>query len=263
MQTIIDTLIPILKNAGKIILSSDCEENYDIDVKAGDANFVTVFDVKVQDFIINSIKMQIPDAVFIAEEKENDKESLESEHCFIIDPIDGTTNFIHKYKQSSISLAMFSHGKATIGIVYNPYLDEMFTAVAGRGAYLNGKPIKVSDRNLSDTILGFGTSPYYRNELGEKTLKLMYDIFMHCGDLRRTGSAAIDLANLAAGRIDAFFEFRLSPWDIAAGYLLITEAGGKITDMNGNDIDFSAPSSVIASNKRVYNEILEFTKKYV
>jgi len=263
MQQLLNLLDEIVRKAGKIMLSAHVvESENEISAKSGDANFVTVFDVKIQEFIINSIKSRIPDALFIAEEKENDPEVLLGEHCFIIDPIDGTTNFIREYKQSSISLAMFSRGKAVIGIVYNPYLDELFSALAGGGAFLNGKPISVSDKPISSALLGFGTSPYYRNELGRKTSDLLHDIFMECADYRRTGSAAIDLANLAAGRIDMFFEFRLSPWDIAAGYLLITEAGGKITDMRGNEIDFSAPSSVIASNKQIYDKLLGFSRKY-
>ena len=260
----LDFLVETVRKAGEIMLSAHgVDNNSDISAKSGDANFVTVFDVKIQNFIIDAIKKEIPDASFIAEEKENDPSVLQGEHCFIIDPIDGTTNFIHGYNQSSISLAMFSRGKAALGIVYNPYLDELFSATAGGGAFLNGKPIKVSDRDMKSSVFGFGTSPYYRNELGEKTSRLLHDIFMSCADYRRTGSAAIDLANLAAGKTDGFFEFRLSPWDIAAGYLLVTEAGGIITDMSGNEIDFSAPSTVIASNPRIYAELLDLSKKYV
>ena len=110
MQNIIDFIIPIIREAGKIMLSAHCSDNdNDIEVKAGDANFVTVFDVKIQEYIINSIKSRMPEALFIAEEKENDEKSLKGEYCFIIDPIDGTTNFIHEYKQSSISLAIGPH----------------------------------------------------------------------------------------------------------------------------------------------------------
>ena len=263
MMNTIEKLMPIIRKAGEIILSAhNVEDAGDISVKDGDANFVTVFDVRAQNFIIEQIKDIIPEAVFIAEEKENDPEVLDNEFCFVIDPIDGTTNFIHEYKQSSISLAMFSHGKAVIGIVYNPYLDEMFYATLGGGAFLNGKPIHVSDRSMNMSVIGFGTSPYYKDLLGQKTFGCCLELFKRCGDLRRTGSAALDLANVAAGRTDGFFEFMLSPWDIAAGYLLVLEAGGKMSNMLGENINFSDKSSVIATNNKIYDDFLSVTKKF-
>lgn len=251
----------IVRNAGKIMLGVDgIDADGDICAKSGDANYVTVFDVKVQNYLISEITKVFPDAVFFAEEKDNDSCVLSSEHCFIIDPIDGTTNFIRNYKQSSISVAMFSKGKAVLGIVYNPYLDELFSATEGNGAFLNGERIFVSEKPLSEAVIGFGSSPYYKEELGKKTFDTVYNVFMHCADVRRTGSAAIDLANLAMGRIDGFFEMRLSPWDVAAGYLLVKEAGGVITDLDGHDIDFSNPSPVVAGSFKVHGELLSYIK---
>lgn len=257
MLKIVDLLSNIVRNAGKIMLGVDgVNADGDICEKFGDANYVTVFDVRVQTYLINEIKCIFPDAVFMAEEKDNDPEVLQGEHCFIIDPIDGTTNFIRNYKQSSISVAMLSKGEVMIGIVYNPYLDELFSATANNGAFMNGERIHVSDRALCESVIGYGTSPYYKDELGKSTFDSAYNIFMRCADLRRTGSAAIDLANVAIGRIDGFFEMRLSPWDIAAGYLLVKEAGGVITDSKGNYIDFSAPTTVVAGNAAIHNELL-------
>lgn len=251
----------IVRNAGKIILGVDgIDANGDICAKSGDANYVTVFDIKVQNYLINEIKKVFPDAVFMAEEQDNDSSVLQGEHCFIIDPIDGTTNFIRNYKQSSISVAMFSGGKAVLGIVYNPYFDELFSATEGNGAFLNGERIFVSEKTLSEAVIGFGSSPYYKEELGKKTFDTVYDVFMHCADVRRTGSAAIDLANLAMGRIDGFFEMRLSPWDVAAGYLLVKEARGVITDLDGHDIDFTNPSPVVAGSFKVHGELLSYIK---
>ena len=251
----------IVRNAGKIMLGVDgVDADGDICAKSGDANYVTVFDVKVQNYLIGEIKKVFPDAVFLAEEQDNDPSVLQGDHCFIIDPIDGTTNFIRNYKQSSISVAMFSGGKAILGMVYNPYLDELFSATEGKGAFLNGERICVSERSLSESVIGFGSSPYYKEELGKKTFDAVYNVFMHCADVRRTGSAAIDLANLAMGRIDGFFEMRLSPWDVAAGYLLVKEAGGVITDRDGNDIDFSVPSVVVAGSSKVHGELLSYIK---
>ena len=257
-------LVPIIKDAGKIILgalNSDAEDS--ATEKSGDVNFVTVYDVKTQNFIMSEIKKAIPKAEFIAEEKDNDSGVLNAEYCFVIDPIDGTTNFIHNYKQSSISVAVFSHGEPIFGAIYDPYLDELFYAEKNKGAYVNGKKMTVSDRKIDKAVVSYGTSPYYKAELGDKTFGLCKDIFGVAADVRRTGSAAIDLAYLAAGRTDGFFEFRLSPWDFAAGYVLIMESGGIIADMNGDSVKFTAPSSIIAANKNVYPHILKKSQKYI
>lgn len=259
-----EILSPIIKEAGKIMLGafdSDAEEN--VTEKSGDVNFVTEYDVKTQNYLISAIKNAIPEAEFIAEEKDNDSNVLNAKYCFVIDPIDGTTNFIHNYKQSSISVAVFSYGEPIFGAVYDPYLDELFYAERDKGAYVNGKRIKMSERAIDRAVISYGTSPYYKAELGNKTFGLCKDLFDIAADVRRTGSAAIDIAYLASGRTDGFFEFRLSPWDYAAGYVLIAESGGIITDMNGESVKFTSPSSIIAANKNVYPLILEKSQKYI
>ena len=235
----------------------------DITVKAGDANFVTKYDVQIQEFLIGSFKSFFPDASFIAEEQDNHADALAAEKCFIIDPIDGTTNFIHDYRFSCVSVALFSHGEPLFGAVYNPYLDEMFCAERGKGAYLNGRRIKVSDRPTASAVIGFGTSPYYKQKLGDPTFALCRELFLLGADLRRTGSAALDLAYLAAGRIDLFFELLLSPWDIAAGYLLVTEAGGTVSDLHGKSIDFSSPCPVLAGTPTTYRDLLRLASTVV
>lgn len=257
-----DILIPLIRRAGEIMLSAhDIEADGNVSDKMGDAaNMVTVYDVAVQNFLITEITKAIPDAYFIAEEKENDPAVLMREHCFVIDPIDGTANFIHNYRHSCISLAMFSGGEAVFSAVYDPYQDEMFSAVKGGGAFLNGRPMQVVNRDISHSIVAFGTSPYYKDTLGERTFALAQTLFYHCSDLRRCGAAALDLAYIAAGRNDIFFECLLSPWDIAAGYLLITEAGGVMTRLDGTPIDFSAPSSVLAATPSVYADVLALVK---
>ena len=212
---------------------------------------------------MNSIKTLIPDAVFIAEEKENDPRMLKGEHCFVIDPIDGTKNFINGYRHSAISLAMISKGSTVFGAVYNPYMNELFTAEKGRGARLNGKPMQVSCRPIELGICAFGTSPYYKDTLSEKTFAFTKEIFFDVSDIRRTGSASLDLAYLAAGRNDAFFEFVLSPWDYAAGALLVTEAGGIITDIKGDPVDLSAPCPVFAANRLIHPILIEKAQKYI
>ena len=256
----------LLREAGKIILSAHAAEHDDteesVKVKPGSANFVTVYDVKVQNFLMDSIKAFIPDATFIAEEKENDSAVLESEHCFIIDPIDGTTNFIHDYHHSCISLAMISKGETVLGMVYDPSMDELFSAEKGQGAYLNGKKMTVADHEMPFAVVAFGTCPYYKDTHAEKTFAFARDMFLAASDVRRPGSAALDLAYLAAGRNDIFFEFILSPWDIAAGALLINEAGGVITQIDGSPITMEHPCSVFAATKRLHPEVLKLAEKY-
>ena len=244
----IDQLFPIVREAGKTMMLAHCTEENEIREKAGNANFVTVYDVRIQEFLIKNIRELFPDAVFIAEEKENDPAMLTGDHCFIIDPIDGTTNFIHDYHHSCISVAMFSHGEPILGIVYNPYLDELFHAEKGKGAYLNNTPLRVSNRPLETALVAFGTTPYYKDQFAKKTFDACHKMLFACADLRRGGSAALDLAYVACGRVDLFFEYRISPWDGAAGYLLVKEAGGNVTDLCGLPYTFEGPCSVLASN---------------
>ena len=261
MNSISEIIIPLMRRAGKIMLGAeDIESQNNIKEKGNAANVVTVYDFAVQEFLLGEISKAIPGAVFIAEEKENDPSVLEGEYCFVIDPIDGTSNFAHGYRHSCISLALFSHGEATFSAIYNPYQDEMFSATKGEGTFVNGKKVSVGDRDFSHSIAAFGTSPYYKETHGERTFKLATKLYKQCSDVRRLGSAALDLAYLAAGRNDLFFECLLSPWDFAAGYLLIKEAGGIITDMDGNELTFTAPCSVLAASPRVYNEFLALVK---
>ncbi len=252
-----------MRRAGEIMLTAHLEDDA-VNEKSGSrgANFVTKYDVAVQNFMMNEIKKNIPSAFFIAEEKENDSSVLEGEYCFVIDPIDGTKNFINDYRHSCISLAMISRGETVFGAIYDPYMNEMFTAEKGKGAKLNGKPMRVSERPIETAIVAFGTSPYYKDAFADKTFDLAKEIFRTASDVRRTGSAALDLAYLAAGRNDAFFEFLLSPWDFAVGVLLVSEAGGIATDINGTPVSLSSPSSIFGANKKIHPRLIEIAAKY-
>ena len=264
MKKIYDEIKQAVINAGKMMLDADgAIAEADVAEKNGDVtNLVTKYDVEIQEYLIERILELIPSATFVAEEKENDSSSLDNDFCFIIDPIDGTTNFIHGYGHSCISLAMISYNEVVFAIIYDPYRDEMFSAELGCGAYLNGKRMYVSKRDLRTSIVAYGTAPYYKDTLGKATLGIYTELFYRSIDLRRCGSAALDLAYLAAGRNDAFYEMRLSPWDIAAGALLVKEAGGIISTAQGEPIDLSRNISVISGNPVSYPELLEITKKY-
>ena len=169
---------------------------------------------------------------------------------FIVDPIDGTTNFIKDYHFSSISVALVVDNAAELGVIYNPYTDEMFCAQRGQGAFCNGKRLHVSSEPLENAIIVFGTAPYHE-ELSEKTFSLAYSYFRKALDIRRSGSAALDLCTIAAGRAELFFELVLSPWDYAAGALIVEEAGGLVSDCDGHPLVYDRPCSVLARNKTV------------
>lgn len=215
-----------------------------IDAKEGHANFVTTYDKMVQDVLKKKLMDIVPEAAFVGEE-EDEIVVPKTGFVYIVDPIDGTTNFIYDYHVSCISVALLKDYKQYIGVVYNPYLDEMYTAIAGQGAKLNGEPIRVCEGDFESSLTAFGTAPYYE-ELKKKSFELAYELLGKSADVRRSGSAAIDLCNVAAGRISLYFELRLCPWDCAAGSLIVTEAGGKVTQVDGSPLDFTQKCSALA-----------------
>ncbi len=248
----INKIIEIVKQAGKIILSAHNQENT-VTAKEGKKNFVTKYDVAVQDFLFKELGKTFPEAEFIGEEGEINFES--NALRFIIDPIDDTTNFMQHYRCSCISVALCKENDIIAGVVYNPYTNEIFSAEEGKGAYLNGKKINVSDRPLSDGLALFGTSPYHPENTDE-TFALLRKVFDFSRDIRRSGSAAYDICTVACGRCEIFFEKGLQPWDIAAGTLILKEAGGVAFNYNGKEINFSTPNDVIFANPKAYEEFI-------
>ena len=242
----------IVKEAGKIVLSAHNQENA-VTAKEGKKNFVTKYDVAVQDFLFRELGKDFPDAQFIGEEGENDIST--NGLRFIIDPIDGTTNFMQDYRCSCISIGLCKGNDVIAGVVYNPYTDELFSAEKGKGAYLNGNKIKVSERPLSDGLALFGTSPYHPENTDE-TFSLLRKVFDFSRDIRRSGSAAYDICMIACGRCEVFFEKSLQPWDIAAGTLILKEAGGIALNYQGRDISFSTPNDVVFANPKAYKEFI-------
>ena len=242
----------IVKEAGKIVLSAHNQENA-VTAKEGKKNFVTKYDVAVQEFLFRELGKDFPDAQFIGEEGENDIST--NGLRFIIDPIDGTTNFMQDYRCSCISIGLCKGNDVIAGVVYNPYTDELFSAEKGKGAYLNGDKIKVSERPLSDGLALFGTSPYHPENTDE-TFSLLRKVFDFSRDIRRSGSAAYDICMIACGRCEVFFEKSLQPWDIAAGTLILKEAGGVALNYQGRDISFSTPNDVVFANPKAYKEFI-------
>ena len=229
-EGLMDQMIRIIKEGGEIILSAR-HIGETVTAKDGKGNFVTAYDKKVQAFLFERLGELLPEAVFAGEEEESHPD-VKNGYAFIIDPIDGTMNFMKGYRRSAISVGLLKEGVPCAGIVYNPYAGEVFSAIRGKGAFLNGNRIYVADEGLSEQLVLFGTSPYDQ-ELYERTFRICYALFQKCPDIRRSGSAAIDLCDVACGRAGLYFELMLSPWDYAAGCLILAEAGGKAVTQEG------------------------------
>ena len=258
----IEKIMKTAINAGKIMTGADDIMHKQTE-KSGDYNLVTEYDVKVQQYLFSHLREDFEGAKFIGEEVGTDSPELLKEGLsFIIDPIDGTTNFIHDYRISSISIALFKDALPYIGVVYNPFTDEMFYAEAGCGAYLNGKEIQAPKTGLKDNLLGFGTSPYYRHldHYREGTFDLLKQLYPHCQDLRRAGSAALDICYVACGRQGLFFELILQPYDYAAGSIILTESGGSFTQLDGSPVSMEKPCSILAAGKECHRQFFKITE---
>lgn len=240
----LEKLIAVVRRAGDMIRDvHDIEK--DTKEKTGASDLVTKYDVAVQTFLEKELLALVPDADFLGEEGEHD--TLTKPWVFVVDPIDGTTNFVRNLLFSNIAVALVHEGSVEYGVVYNPFTDEMFAAKRGGGATMNGRPIHVSDRDMSHAITMCGSTIYDRS-FTDRSFAMMRKLYDMGLDFRRFGSAELDLCYVASGRVDVFFECRLSPWDYAAGSLVLTEAGGSITRLDGTPIDPCLAGSVWATN---------------
>ncbi len=246
----------ILRKAATIMLSAH-DTTGTVSEKSGDANFVTKYDVAVEDFLRAEFKKAIPEAVFIGEEGGGES-ATDSALCIVADPIDGTTNFIFDYHRSAISVGICRANTVLYGAVYDPYLGRLYHAERGCGAFVEADgydlPIRVSSLPLDRSLVSFGTTPYSKEKFAEATFRSAQALFTAALDLRRSGSAALDLCDVACGKIGFFFEYSLSPWDYAAASVIIEEAGGIITQFNGSPIDLKSPCSIAAGNKTAYSK---------
>lgn len=221
--------------------------------KAGHQNFVTVYDKKVQNFLEQKLGEAYPDCLFIAEEQE-EREEAGLRPCFIVDPIDGTSNFIHGVPIYAISVAFVSEGRVRQGVVYNPVSRELYWAEEGKGAWLGEERLNCPNQPLALSLFCVGMSPYYA-ELLPATLALMAKLQPAVTDLRRLGAAALDLCYIAAGRQGGFCEWRLQPWDYAAGMLIAREAGARVTLIDSEELPpLNRPSSLLACGPQAYDE---------
>lgn len=244
-----EALLAIARHAGEIIRR---REEMVVQEKEGHANFVTTIDENVQAYLLDALRQLRPDAVAIGEEKIN--EALTDEPTWVVDPVDGTTNLIHDFRFSAVSIALLENCVPVIGAVYNPYTDEFFYAQKGQGAQLNGRRIGVSQYPLDKALVCFGTAPY-SVELAGISMDMAHAYLLRAADIRRCGSAAMELAYLSCGRHDVFFELNLKPWDYAAGALLVMEAGGVFEmPLCEHGVDFSKNTAIFATNSACHDE---------
>ena len=226
----------------------------------GETDYMTNVDVAVQAFLRKRLAALAPDVQFMGEEQDNTVLDW-SRPCWILDPVDGTTNLIHSFRHSAISLALAEGGQAVFGVVYNPYTEECFTARRGGGALRNGVPIHVSDvSRLGDSLLSTGTVPG-RRELADAAFRQMRALYDRCQDVRRTGCASLDLCWVACGRLDGYVELSLQPWDYAAGMRIAAEAGGKVTTPDGSPLSLREGGPLLASNGRLHSALQAILKE--
>jgi len=247
--------VEVAKNAGKILLEY-YQTNIQINFKGGDKkNLVTEVDVRSEKFIVDEIKKKFPDHCFLAEES-GDCGIKPSEFKWIIDPVDGTTNYAHGYNFYAVSIGLTYKDEPLVGVIYAPMLNEMFYAGKGLGAFLNGKPIKVSKvEDVENSLLATGFNP---NEKG-RNIPIFKHILPKAQGIRRAGSAALDMAYTATGRLDGYWEYAIYPWDIAAGVLILQEAGGQVTDLEGNPLklDNIDIMNIVSTNGKIHTELVK------
>jgi myo-inositol-1(or 4)-monophosphatase len=261
-MSMLEFALNIAERAGDLLLGHfEKLGKSDVSFK-GKRNLVTVADKESEEFIVNEIRKAYPDHSILAEEKTRDTQELP--YKWIIDPLDGTINFTHGHPFFCVSIALAHEGKIILGVVHAPLLDETYHAELGGGAYLGERRLTVSDsETLINSLLATGFA-YVREETMSNNLENFCRLSLKARGVRRYGSAAMDMAYVAAGRLDGFWELYLAPWDVAAGSLLITEAGGKVTDLSGG-ADFIYGQNIIASNGKIHKLIQEnlnpFTEK--
>ena len=253
MHPMLNIAVKAARRAGNLIHRAADNIDHLTVTKKSNADYVSEVDKAAERTIIQTILDVYPTHAILAEES---GAQGESEYLWIIDPLDGTTNFLHGFPQYAVSIALQHNGVLTQAVVYDPTRNDLFTATRGRGAFLNDRRIRVSKRaELADSLIGTGF-PYTKFTHMDAYMAILRDMMQKTAGLRRPGSAALDLAYTAAGRYDGFYETGLKPWDIAAGCLLITEAGGLVGDLEGND-SYLRSGHLCAGNPKIFAQMLQ------
>ena len=259
MQPMLNIAVRAARSAGDLILrSADNVGRLHIDQK-GKNDYASEVDRMAEREIINIIKAAFPEHAILAEESGKHKGN---DFVWVIDPLDGTTNFLHGFPQYAVSIALKHKGKLEVGVVYDPLRDELFTAKRGGGAMLNNRRLRVTNQtSLKGALIGTGF-PFKTDKHLDAYLGMFRALTTDCAGIRRAGAAALDLAYVAAGRLDGFWEIGVMEWDVAAGILLITEAGGVITDFSFND-NYLESGNVIAGSPRMHQLMYQLIEPYV
>ena len=248
----------IALEAGEIIRDAYYKPKTPIKYK-GDIDLLTETDLQCEKHITQKILERFPDDTILTEESEHPEGTTNRK--WIIDPLDGTTNFSHRFPFCAVSIGLEIDGEMKYGVVYNPIFNELFYAKKNKGSFLNENKIHVSDNSqISQCLVGTGF-PYDRWKHGDYYIKEYLAFMKRCQGVRRAGAASIDLCYLACGRLDGFFENKLKPWDMTAGSLIITEAGGKITQFDGNPWHYSS-DTILASNGKIHEKMVEILKLF-
>jgi len=251
-------VVQLSKKVGEFIKKSQINLHLNDVEKKGLHDFVTYVDKQAEKQIIDGLKLILPEAGFIAEEGTETK--LQEIFNWIVDPLDGTTNYIHGLAPFAVSIALQKNNKTVIGVVYEISRSECFYAWKNSLAYLNANKIKVSDiAKISDSLIATGF-PYHDYSRLDNVLASLSYFMENSHGIRRFGSAATDLAYLACGRFDSFYEYGLSPWDVAAGAFIVKQAGGKVTDFSGND-NYIFGGEIAAANSKTHSEFLKVIKQ--
>lgn len=255
MQTI---AVRAARAAGQTIIRAFAElDKVEVTAK-GINDYVSNVDIEAEAAITYQIRKSYPDHTIVGEEN-GENQGKSKDYVWIIDPLDGTNNFVRGIPHFAVSIALQYKGKTEVAVVYDPIRDELFSATHGKGAKFNDYRMRVSKRNeLSETMIATGF-PFKSKQHSETYLNIFGELFTQCADLRRAGSAALDLAYVAAGRVDGFFEIGLKPWDLAAGDLLVREAGGTVTDFTGNHNYFKS-GNIIAGTPKVTSAIVKIAR---
>lgn len=251
------SVISIVREAAKLMV----REGFSVEEKGTIENIVTSSDLAVQHFLMENLSSILPDCGFLCEEE--DLSDTFHKQVWIIDPIDGTANYARGDENCCISVALIENGYPKLGVVYSPWRDQMWWAERGRGAFCDGNSIVVSERQFEQGLF-FTAMSTYRKEFAQTCSRIIYDVYMQSNDVRRLGSAALELCLLAEGKAELYFEMRLMPWDYAAASLIIQEAGGFICGLDGEMPSLSKPSLVLAANSREnLRRILDVVHKYM
>ncbi len=260
MHPMLNIAVKAARRAGAIINRASQDIN-SLTIKSKNFNdFVSEVDVAAELEIINTLKDVYPTHGFLGEE--SGKTSHQSDFIWIIDPLDGTTNFLHNFPQYCVSIALQHKGEITQAVIYEPNRNDLYTATKGRGAFLNDKRIRVSKCNkLQDALIGTGF-PFRDLQYLDDYLSMFKSMLQKTSGIRRAGSAALDLAYVANGSLDGFWEIGLSPWDVAAGGLLIQEAGGMVSDFSGQQ-DWLESGHILVATPKIHDDMRELISKHL